>query len=108
MMLLPGVGPVFQSQGLSVDPNPDPSPLTTDPSHAHLQNPPTEAPMVSQGQETPKPEAGGPAVMQMKTGTQHVTKPGQWGVEGKKWGLGGGGVRRRGLRHPCPFKRNHL
>ncbi|KAJ8008600.1 hypothetical protein DPEC_G00106570 [Dallia pectoralis] len=81
MMMLPGVGPVLQSQGLSVDPNPDPFPITTDPSpvtsepsNAHLQNPPTEA--VTEGHMTPKPETGRPVVEQIKTGLEPVTEGG--------------------------------
>ncbi|XP_071187568.1 zyxin-like [Salvelinus alpinus] len=98
-VMLPPVVPAYQSQGLSVDPNPDPSPLTPDPlpltpdpGHAHLGNPPTVAPMASGGQGTPKPEVGGAVGVQMK-----------WAVGVRE----GGGVQIKsgGADNPCPLEK---
>ncbi|XP_014061815.2 soluble scavenger receptor cysteine-rich domain-containing protein SSC5D [Salmo salar] len=94
-VMLPPVIPAYQSQGLSVDPNPDlspltldPLPLTPDPGHAHLGNPPTEAPMALGGQETPKPEVGGAVGVQIEGAVEKGTE----GGVGVREGGGSGGA----------------
>ncbi|XP_036812433.1 splicing factor, proline- and glutamine-rich-like [Oncorhynchus mykiss] len=107
-VMLPPVVPAYQSQGLSVDPNPEPSvltpdplPLTPDPGHAHLGNPPTVAPMASGGQGTPKPEVGGAVGVQMKSAVEK-------GTEGAVGVREGGGVQMKsgGAGDPCPLEKS--
>ncbi|XP_064878104.1 uncharacterized protein LOC135572989 isoform X1 [Oncorhynchus nerka] len=107
-MMLPPVVPAYQSQGLSVDPNPEPSaltpdplPLTPDPGHAHLGNPPTVAPMASGGQGTPKPEGGGAVGVQMKSAVEKGTE----GAVGVREG-GGVQIKSGGAGDPCPLEKS--
>nr|XP_046196670.1 protein FAM186A-like [Oncorhynchus gorbuscha] len=107
-MMLPPVVPAYQSQGLSVDPNPEPSaltpdplPLTPDPGHAHLGNPPTVAPMASGGQGTPKPEVGGAVGVQMKSAVEKGTE----GAVGVREG-GGVQIKSGGAGDPCPLEKS--